>query len=220
MNRSEEQSLRECAHHEAGHAVISEALTNSKSTITIERRSRADAVWFAGRCTHVRSDAPSVEAQQMSSLAGPIAESIVAIPSATFDQALRDIGRRMSVTDQQATGYLTQSDVRKAIQLVKQHWPAITARAEAEIARFHAGTSGATNFTPVARPPARPVSAIVARPAPAGAVVDDDDNDFDDGSIDIVTCPIWSYGVWTPGKVERLHANGRRELLEVFGEAR
>lgn len=128
--------LRRSAVHEAGHAVVAEALTGAPARVEIERHTDGRAVWHRGRCTHVQG--ATVQEQQLIGLAGPVAE-VLDSPhrGSTGDVLARAILGRMSTTDTQAAGVFGRADLDRALQVVWRLWPSVEARAQREIARFH-----------------------------------------------------------------------------------
>lgn len=129
--------LRLTAIHEAGHAVVAEALTGAPARVEIERHTDGRAVWHRGRCTHVVG-ATATE-RQLIALAGPIAETLATEHRSSYgDTLLRAVCQRMSVSDSTGAGSFSRGDVDRAIRVVLQLWPSIEARGRQEIALVQA----------------------------------------------------------------------------------
>ena len=127
--------LRRTAVHEAGHAVVAEALTGAPATITIERRQRGPDTWYLGRCVHVQG--ATHQERALIALAGAVAEVLDGPLARSAPAVLGEaIEARLSVTDRNNAGTFDWRDLDAAIRVVWRLWPSVDARARREFAQF------------------------------------------------------------------------------------
>lgn len=127
--------LRKTAVHEAGHAVVAEAVTGVAATVVIERRARGGSVWHKGRCIYVTP--PTASEEQLIALAGPVAEVLASPQRGNSGDALASaIVACMSLSDMQGAGLFGRADLDRALRVVWRLWPSVESRALREIAHF------------------------------------------------------------------------------------
>lgn len=131
-------SLRACAIHEAGHAVVAEALTAKAAQITISEHRRAGEVWHQGHCVHVQG--ASAHERRLIGLAGACAEVLDGPHRGSSGDALCNVlTRALSVTDAESAGPFSRADVDHALRVAHRLQASIEARAQREIAIFNDG---------------------------------------------------------------------------------
>lgn len=168
------ETLRLLAYHEAGHAVVAEALTGKHAPIRLEQRGRAlhgTAYYSHSLDDHSRNVAIC--------LAGAVAQVMArrdagSLFGAAWYRAVADAVSDLDTAN--VSGQFTRDDFDRAAQLVRAHWAAIEQRAAAEIAHVHGqtpppqyqrrGKTGSGSSTPAAPSAARPAPLQASHAAP------------------------------------------------------
>lgn len=135
MSPSERRALEAAAHHEAGHAVAAEYVTQLPAVIELTRHQRGADVWFRGRTLFIEPDV--AEGRRLVSLAGPCAEAMYLSPHARGEDLRRHVWRCASTSD--AGDYLFgvgERTLEPILLFVDQRRAAVAARAAIEIHRY------------------------------------------------------------------------------------